>query len=112
MTDATIGAGNVDIMLDGEAVTLRPTLRAAQTISKSAGGIVSAVQAVGRFDFDTIVSVIALGLNKTTPRDQQDIAEKVYATGLNELVEPVTNYLAILANGGRPVVKAADENPR
>lgn len=112
MADTSIGAGNVEIVLDNESVTLRPTLRAAQTISKQAGGIVSAVQAVGRFDFDTIVSVIALGLNKTTPRDVQDIAEKVYATGLNELVEPVTNYLAILANGGRPVVKATSENPQ
>lgn len=112
MADTTLGAGNVDITLDGEAVTLRPTLRAAQTISKQAGGILAAVQAVGRFDFDTVVSVVALGLNKTTPRDQQDIAEKVYETGLSDLVEPVTNFLAILANGGRPVMKAPDENPQ
>ncbi|MEO9230370.1 MAG: hypothetical protein ABI216_15700 [Devosia sp.] len=112
MGGATLGAGNVDILLGDETVTLRPTLRAAQTISKQSGGIVSALQAVSRFDFDVISSVIALGLNKTSPRDQQDIAEKVYETGLSDLIEPVTNFLAILANGGRPVTaKASDENP-
>lgn len=113
MTNASIGAGNVDIVLDGETVTLRPTLRAAQTISKQSGGIIAAVQAVGRFDLEVITSVVALGLNKTTPRDVQDLAEKVYATGISDLVEPVTTYLANLANGGRPVTaKAGDENPQ
>ena len=112
MSTTSIGAGNVQITLAGETVTLRPTLRAAQTISKQAGGIMSAVQAVARFDFETISSVIALGLNKTSPGDVQGVAEKVYETGLADLVEPVSYFLAILANGGRPVSPTGgEENP-
>lgn len=111
MSKATLGAGNVDITLDGETVTLRPTLRAAQTISKQSGGIMSAVQAVGRFDLEVMTSVIALGLNVTTPREISDLAEKVWSTGMADLVEPVTRYLTILANGGRPVESGGEGAP-
>lgn len=102
MSKPSIGAGNVTIMLDGEEVTLRPTLRAAQTISKQSGGIMSAVQAIGRFDLEVMTTVIALGLNATGPREINDVAEKVWSTGMVDLVEPVSRFLSILANGGRP----------
>lgn len=105
----SIGSGNVTITLDGEDVVLKPSLKAAQTISKTSGGIISAVQAVGRFDFETMVTVIALGLGKTGTRDVQELAEKVYTTGVTELVEPVTKFLTIIANGGRPVETAGGE---
>ena len=62
MAKATIGAGDVTIILDGEPVTLKPSLRAMQTISRQAGGVIGAMQGVGRFDFDTIVLVIAQGM--------------------------------------------------
>jgi hypothetical protein len=101
LSTTSIGAGNIEITLDGEKVVLRPTLRAAQTISKQNGGIMSAVQAVANFDFETITSVIALGLNLTGSVRVNEVAEKVYTTGLVDLVEPVTKYLTVLANGGR-----------
>jgi hypothetical protein len=109
MGKASIGAGNVDIMLDGQTVTLRPTLRAAQTISKQSGGILSALQAVGKFDLEVMTSIIALGLNVTTPREINDLAEKVWSTGMADLVEPVTRFLTILANGGRPTDQGGEE---
>ena len=40
------------ITLDGETVTLRPTLGAAQAISRREGGIMNTVQAIARFDLD------------------------------------------------------------
>lgn len=99
----SIGAGNVDLVLDGQTVTLRPTLRAAQMLSKQSGGLMSAVQAVARLDIEVVTSVIAMGLNITRPNDINDLAEKVWSTGVVELVEPVTKFLTILANGGRSV---------
>ena len=108
----TIGAGDVNLMLDGEQVTLRPTLRAAQTISRQSGGIVAAMQAVARFDFDTVTQVIALGLNKVKPGDLPEVAEKVYRTGLTDVVPAVTIYLTNLANGGRPAATSESENPQ
>lgn len=109
MSKASIGAGNVTITLDDEQVTLRPTLRACQTISKQAGGIMSAVQAVGRFDLEVMTSVIALGLDIRKPAELNALAEKVYQSGMAELVEPVTQFLSILANGGRPVAGGEGE---
>lgn len=109
----SIGSGNVTIVLDGEEVVLKPSLKAAQTISKTSGGIISAINAIGRFDLETMVTVIALGLGKTGTRDVQDLAEKVYSTGITELVEPVTQFLTIVANGGRPVSGGeGDQDPR
>lgn len=103
MAKTSLGAGNVDIELDGETVTLKPTLNAIQTISRQSEGIMGAVHKVGAFDFDMIVMVIGLGLNMTDRRAQRDLAEQVFSTGLADLIEPVTRYLSILANGGRPL---------
>src|SRR5688572_6011433 len=104
----TLGAGNVDLVLDGETVTLKPNLRAAQVLSKQSGGILAALQAVARFDIEVISSTIALGLGKTSPKEITEIGEKVYETGLVDLVEPVSRFLSNLANGGRPQAATED----
>lgn len=101
MSKATLGAGNVAITLDGEDVVLRPTLKAAQTISRQTGGIIGAIEAVSRFDFDVLASVIALGLD----RPVKDVVDDVWRTGVSELAPRAIKFLGILANGGRPVDK-------
>lgn len=108
MSKPSIGAGNVEIELNGETVVLRPNLKAAQNISRAKGGIMAAVDAVGKFDFDTMVNVIALGLG-AEGKEARDLADKVYSTGMADLVAPVIRYLSILANGGRPVEDAGGE---
>lgn len=110
MGKATIGAGDVNVMLDGEMVTLKPSLRAAQTISRQAGGIVACMQAVGRFDLDVIALVVAQGLGKVKSAEVNEVAEAVWRTGLTDIVPKVTEFLTVLANGGRPA-SAGDENP-
>ena len=99
------GNRNVEISLDGEKVALKPSLNACQTISRQSGGISAAVAAVGKFDLDVIVSVVTLGLGATGDAAKA-IPDKVWRTGLADLVGPVTKYLMVIANGGRPV----DEN--
>lgn len=108
MAKATLGAGNVDITLDGEPAVLRPSLQAAQSISRQNGGISGAVRAVGQFDFDAIVSVVTLGLG-VTGAEAKEIPNKVWKTGLTELVGPVSSFLTILANGGRPISSGGEE---
>lgn len=108
MSKPALGAGNVTINLDGESVTLRPTLQAAQAISRQSGGISGAVRAVGQFDLDAIVSVVTLGLG-LTGNDAKEVPGRVYRTGLTDLIGPVSNYLTILANGGRPVTGGEED---
>jgi hypothetical protein len=98
VTKATLGAGDVDIELDGETVTLRPSLRAAQAISRQNGGIRGALRGVTDLDFDIITSIIAVGLG----RKPAEVEDAVYRTGLPELVEGVTTFVAVIANGGKP----------
>lgn len=97
-----LGAGNVEIELDGETCVLKPSLRATQGISRNFGGISEAIQSISKMDFDALVNVIALGLNKTDKKEREEIAEQVYATGMTDLAAPAIKYLSILANGGRP----------
>jgi hypothetical protein len=110
---ARLGAGNVEIVLDGETAVLKPTLRAAQTLSRQHGGIAAAIEAVGKMDFDALASVIALGLNRT---DTKEVAEQVWTTGMTELAAPAIRYLSMLANGGRAPDQSGgdeqEENPQ
>ena len=98
MAKASLGAGNVPITLAGEVVVLRPTLKAAQTLSRRSDGLIGAIERVSRFDLDTVVAVVALGLDVP----EKDVAEKVWSAGVNELAPAAIKYLGILANGGRP----------
>jgi hypothetical protein len=102
MGKAQLGAGNVEIELDGEIRILKPSLQAAQAISRQKGGIMAAIRSAGDFDFDTIVNVIALGLG-VSGKEARDLPEQVYSTGLPDLSGPVIRYLSIIANGGRPL---------
>lgn len=98
MSKASLGAGDIQIELDGETVTLRPTLRAAQAISRMSGGFVATVEALTKFDLDMLTAVIALGLGK----EPKDIAEGVWRTGVSNLAPKAITFVTIIANGGRP----------
>jgi hypothetical protein len=106
MSKASLGAGNVDFELDGKQVTLKPTLRAAQAISRQAGGIGGALDAVSRMDVDVITSLVALGLGK----EPKDVAEKVWRTGYPKVSPHVIKFLSIIANGGRAPAEGGEES--
>lgn len=97
MSDARLGAGNVEFKLDGEQLTLRPSLRAAQAISRQGGGIRAVLRSISDLDFDMITYIIAVGLGKKPA----EVEDAVYRTGLPDLVDPVTTFVAVIANGGR-----------
>lgn len=111
---ASLGAGNVDVAVGEETITLKPTLKAAQTLSRQSGGLSTAINRVGALDIDTIVSVIAVGSGVATGKDIEALAEKVFAAGPASMVEPVVRFLVNLANGGKPPVAGAstEENPQ
>lgn len=98
MAKTSLGAGNVEIKLDGETAVLRPSLGAAQAISRRDGGIMAMVNAITRFDLDALSFVVAQGLGK----EQKEVTEKVWRTGISTLAPAAIKYCTILANGGRP----------
>jgi hypothetical protein len=99
--EARLGAGNVEIELDGQIVTLKPSLRAIQILSRQYGGLVTAIDAVGKYDFNAIEQAISVGLN-VNQKESRELPDKIFRTGLTNLAGPVISYLSILSNGGRP----------
>lgn len=99
MTEHNIGEGNIEIELDGEVITLKPSLKAALTLSNAPGGIPAMVQRCINLEMDALVNVIACGLGMMS----KDLPERVYNTGLFMVSGRCIRFLNVLANGGRPL---------
>jgi hypothetical protein len=89
--------GDVTITLGGREAVLKCTLGAAMKVDEELGGFAGALQAVSTFRLSAFVCVVAAGLGKP----QQDVREAVFKEGLTNLIGPVSEYLALLTNGGR-----------
>lgn len=94
--------GHVEILFAGGKATLSPTLYAATRISKAFGGFQPALNRVTAGDFEAISTVIRFGLG-VPDGDANGFDEKVYQAGVLRLTAPATEYLLMLANGGRPL---------
>lgn len=99
-------AGAVGVTLAGVEYTLRPTLDAALTLSRQAGGIRAAITRVLDLDLDTIISVIRLGIGREEAKRLKNLDRIIWENGLldaqGELVLRCVEYLSNLARGGRP----------
>lgn len=101
---AKINEGEVEITVDGQVLTLKPTLLAMSAISSVGGGLSKVRQALVDQDFGTVVSVIMHGANLAGTRDAKNLPDAVFKTGLDAaILVPLINYVAILANGGKPL---------
>lgn len=125
-TRARLGAGDVPITLlneagDPEDLVLKPSYNAARTLSRTAGGLMGAMERVAKLDTDTVVQVITLGLgydsqNRRAPRD---LDERVWSTGLSDdsggLAERCVTYIRVLMSGGKlpktDEAEARDDSP-
>lgn len=96
----TMGAGDVPITIGGQEYVLKPTLKAAQELSRN-DGIGRMVQRCATLEIDAVVQVIAAGLGRTS----KDLPEKVYETGLRLLAPACITFLTNLSNGGRPITE-------
>lgn len=101
--ESKINAGEVTLVFNDEGMILKPTLRAATTISRQYNGYANARAALVSENFDAVVFILRLGLN-LNDRDARDLPDKVYKNGLTaELLIALIKYVAILGNGGRPL---------
>jgi len=96
-------AGDVPITLAGETRILHPTLRAITQISNVYGGLGKARSALVEQDFSAACTIIRWGLN-LNDAEAKRLPDKVFETGLTtDLLIPLIRYVAILANGGKPL---------
>ncbi len=98
-----INSGEIPAIFEEQEVILKPTLRAASTISRNFSGFAAARQALVAEQMDAVVFILRLGLN-LSDRDARDLPERVYKNGITaELLIPLIKYVAVLGNGGRPL---------
>lgn len=88
-----INTGEVETPLG----VLRCTLAASKTCDVYFGNFVEANRRLANLEFDAFVKAIAMGLGK----EPAAIEEAVFAAGILDLQKPVSEYLNLLANGGR-----------
>lgn len=98
MSKTEMGAGDVPVTIDGREYVLKPTLKAAQELSRN-NGIATAVQRCASLELDAVVQVVAAGLGRST----KDLAQKIYDTGIRHVAPACITFLTNLSNGGRPL---------
>lgn len=98
----------IKVTLDGRGETLRPTLRAAREVNAGFGSFTEAYRKLAAFDLEAYIVIVAAGLGKKP----KDVEETVYRNGLPDLTEPLSEFVTLLANGGRPPVKPEETPPK
>lgn len=112
MTDKReIGAGDVPLTIDGTETKLTPSLQACLALSRESGGLYgpgSISDRIMRYDFDAFEVVIRAGLGLGSSA-VKNLPEQIYRTGLLNLIQPCTKFIAIVANGGQPKTNEEEE---
>ncbi|WP_322614207.1 hypothetical protein [Pseudomonas sp. BIC9C] len=89
--------GTVDITLDGETYTLKPTLGAVRAIEAHFGGLRGASQAINALSVDGCAVIIASGAG-LTGKASEAIPEQVWQEGVLEVSVKLNAYLVALYN--------------
>lgn len=111
MSKAEIGVADETVMLEGSPIQVVPSLEMAMHFSRGPGGIRGAVARCGNLDFDTIVTVVAMGSGLSrNPKRRERLEKAVYDAGLNNVAVHCIRILESLAFGGRnPDVSVPEE---
>ena len=100
MSEVEIVLGSGDT---AKTETLVCSPRAAKRVN-TLGGMAETLRRLAVFDMDAYTVVIAAGLNK----NPESVENSVYSAGLVDLLEPLSTYVKLLANGGRPLKTESD----
>src|SRR3569623_630630 len=89
----------VEITQKGQKESLRCTLKAAKAVNAMAGGYQNALARLAAMDQDAYSAIVAAGLSKRP----MDVEQAVYEAGLPTLAQPLSTFVMMLANGGKPL---------
>ncbi len=94
--------GEVEIGIDGESVTLRPSLGAAMALNQefgSFGGLLSELEA---YNLGAAIKVV-----KRAGEFHDE--ERIFKTGLVEITPSLIRFVIMLANGGKPLAESGED---
>lgn len=100
--------GEVSIKINGQQYTLKASLQAYRMVNMIGPGFTPVLQSIRNFDAAVITQIICCGTGKMANGDAEKVETEVFAHGLMDLADPVTEFVTMLANGGR---KASDDQP-
>lgn len=104
--------GTQVLRLEEDVITLKATPHALRVILTKHGGMRNAIQKVYMMEADIMEDIIEAGV-APTPVDRKTLSENVFKSGIINLIEPLTEYLVLLANGGKkPEVDNKKDNEK
>lgn len=102
-----VGQGDFYVILGGREYVLTPTIAAARQISRQCGGVRTAIDAVFRWDFETIILAMTAALGEKQVKEIGDLPTVIWESGLTDstgdIVGKLIDYLGSLGRGGRPL---------
>lgn len=94
---STVNYGQVDVVLNGETLTLKPTLAAYQKIDGRMGGLRQAIEQCSNMTLDGLCFIISAGAG-LGKKESAELPEKVFREGTLNVLPNVTEYLVMLLN--------------
>ncbi len=102
---------DVEIDLDGETFYLRPSLKAANAISREFGGFLGAFEALRLLNLQATQFIVRSACtSKNISTD--DLNERVWRAGVGKLTGPLAKFISILQNGGRDPSEEDEKDER
>lgn len=108
MVDNLLADGVVEIKLGGETHELKATVDAALQLCRIYGGLQAVAGKVFAYDVDAYITIIRLGLN-LDKKSAEGLKEKVFSEGVTTLATALSEYVALLLNGGKRTNPEAPE---
>lgn len=105
---ADVKNARVTVEIDGEDVILIPSPDAIITLSRAYDGFRPLLDAIGRFNVDAAMAVVVAGAG-VEGKAARSLSDRVAKTSMVSLAAPLTAFVTILVNGGKPLSDGDDE---
>jgi hypothetical protein len=103
--------GEMQVPLGDGTVILTANLRAAKGISRHFGGFQQALNKMAAGDLEAFIAVVRFGVGDlASEHSAHRLEERVFQAGVLRLTAPLTEFVLICANGGKPIVDTAVES--
>lgn len=102
--------GEMELQLGPDKITLRATPHALRTVLSKHEDLRTALQRVYMMNDSIMYDIIEAAVSDGKKAiNREALQTNVFEYGIINLVEPLTEYLMLLANGGKPVEGESDE---
>lgn len=96
--------GEMELKLDVDNLVLKATPHALRTILSKHEDMRTAINKVYMMNFEIMCDIVEAAIyDGKTKVNKQYLEENVFNEGIINLIDPLTQYLMLLSNGGKPI---------